>query len=56
MKGLPLIAAVGLGIQLGISAAVTHWFPRPHPDRIAWNTAKESALTRAAADDVLGSS
>ncbi len=39
----------GLLIKMAISLMIAHVFPLPHPDRPAWNTAKEEALARAAA-------
>ena len=44
MRVLLLMVTAGFVVQLAFSAIVTHWFPRPNLDRVAWNTAKEAAL------------
>ncbi len=51
MKLVLFALIVGLLINLAFSAVVTHWFPRPNPDRVAWNIAKEAALDKAGLEE-----
>ncbi len=51
MKVLLGVLAAGFAVKLAFSAVVTHWFPRPDPDRLAWNTAKEAALEKAGLEE-----
>ena len=46
MKFLLGILVAGFAVQVAFSAVVTHWFPRPNPDHVAWNIAKETALDK----------
>ena len=47
MKLLLRVLAAGFVVKLGFWAIMTHWFPRPEPNRVAWNIAKEVAMERA---------
>ena len=49
------IVAAGFAVKLAFSAVVTHWFPRPDPDRLAWNSAKETAMDRAGVNELVAS-
>jgi hypothetical protein len=51
MKVLLGVLAAGFAVKLAFSAVVTHWFPRPNPDHLAWNSAKEAAMERAAVEE-----
>ena len=51
MKLLLFVVTAGLAIKLAFSAVITHWVPRPDPDHLAWNTAKEAAMERAGVDE-----
>ncbi len=52
MRVLLLVVTAGFVVQVAFSAIVTHWFPRPNPARLAWNTAKEGALDRAGVEEM----
>jgi hypothetical protein len=52
MKVLLLLVTAGCVVQLAFSAVMTHWFPRPNPNHLAWNTANEAALDRASVEEV----
>ena len=52
MKVLLLVLTAGVVVHCSFSAIKTHWFPRPDPHRLVWNTAKETAMERASVDDV----
>jgi hypothetical protein len=54
MKLLLVVMTAGLTIKLAFSAVITHWVPRPDPDHLAWNIAKEAAMDRAGVDEVRG--
>ena len=55
MKPVLFVLILGLLIKLALSAVITHWIPRPNPDRVAWNVAKEAALNKAGLEETTGS-
>lgn len=51
MKPVLFALIVGLLIKVSLSAVISQWFPRPDPDHVAWNIAKEAALDKAGLEE-----